>query len=79
MDNLEFLNKGLEGLKEQSEELFKQLSDPQVIMSMSKEQLEFINDARASLNFKGLTPKEIADKLNEIVTKYKITDIDHGA
>ena len=71
-DNLDNLITGLEGLKANLEIIHSMMADPNIVMNMSKEQLEFMADARNSMNFKGLTPQQMQDKINEIIKKHNI-------
>lgn len=71
-DNLDNLITGLEGLKANLESIHSMMADPNIVMNMSKEQIEFMADARNSMNFKGLTPQQMQDKINEIIKKHNI-------
>ncbi len=71
-DNLDNLITGLEGLKANLESIHSMMADPNIVMNMSKEQIEFMADAKNSMNFKGLTPQQMQDKINEIIKKHNI-------
>lgn len=78
LKGLDTLMDGVKDLQKEADALFNMAADPQIVMNMTKAQLDFMAEARAAMNFRGKTPEEISNILNELIKKHNITDTGHG-
>lgn len=68
--NTDQLLDSVKDLKNFANTIISKASDPDILAKMDAKDRDFIKSAKNAVNAKGLDPKEMQDKLNEVMSKH---------